>query len=94
MDAFILSRSGILNNVHVSKFTVNGFSYVYNKSYSHITKSSEMDEIKNSCLPISILCVGGRDSTTDILLVVACGLCSVVLSKIFIMVLIGITALM
>jgi hypothetical protein len=81
MDAFILSRSGILNNVHVSKFTVNGFSYVYNKSLSHITKSSEMDEIKASCLPTTILCVGGRDSTTDRLLVVACGSCFVVLSN-------------
>jgi hypothetical protein len=40
-----------------------------------------MDEIKNSCLPTSILCLGGRDSTNDALLVVSCGLCSVVFAK-------------
>ena len=40
-----------------------------------------MDEIKNSCLPTTTLCLGGRDSTNDVLLVVSCALCSVVLTK-------------
>ena len=73
--------SGIQNNVDVIKFTEIGFSYVYNKPYSHYTASSEIDEIKNSCLPTTVLCLGGRDSINDVLLVVACGLCSVVLTK-------------
>jgi hypothetical protein len=72
---------GIQNNVHVSKLTVSGYSYVYNKPYTHVTTSSEMDEIKKSCLPTTILCLGGRDSTNDGLLVVSCGLCSVVFTK-------------
>jgi hypothetical protein len=42
---------GIQNNFDVSKFTVSGFSYVYNIPYSHKTKSSEMDKIQKSCLP-------------------------------------------
>jgi hypothetical protein len=72
---------GIQNNVHVSKLTESGYSYVYNKPYNHVTTSSEMDEIKKSCLPTTILCLGGRDSTNDVLLVVSCGLCSVVFTK-------------
>ncbi len=72
---------GIQNNVHVSKLTESGYSYVYNKPYNHATTSSEMDEIKSSCLPTTYLCLGGRDSTNDVLLVVSCGLCSVVFTK-------------
>jgi hypothetical protein len=72
---------GIQNNVHVSKLTEIGYSYVYNKPYKHKTTSSEMDEIKSSCLPTTSLCLGGRDSTNDVLLVVSCGLCSVVFTK-------------
>jgi hypothetical protein len=72
---------GIQNNIPISRLTDYGYSYVYNKPYNHATKSSEMDEIKNSCLPTTILCLGGRDSTNDVLLVVSCALCSVVLAK-------------
>ena len=39
-----------------------------------------METIKSSCLPSTVLCLGGRDSTNDVLLVVSCGLCSVVLT--------------
>ena len=39
-----------------------------------------MEIIKSSCLPSTVLCLGGRDSTNDVLLVVSCGLCSVVLT--------------
>jgi hypothetical protein len=49
---------GIQNNIHVSKLTESGYSYVYNKPYSHVTTSSEMDEIKESCLPTTNLCIG------------------------------------
>jgi hypothetical protein len=72
---------GIQNNIHVSKLTEMGYSYVYNKPYNHATTSSEMDIIKSSCLPTTILCLGGRDSTNDVLLVVSCGHCSVVFTK-------------
>jgi hypothetical protein len=40
-----------------------------------------MDEIIKSCLPTTNLCIGGRESTNDVLLVVSCGLCSVVFTK-------------
>ena len=40
-----------------------------------------METIKSSCLPSTVLCLGGRDSTNDVLLVVSCGLCSVVLTQ-------------
>jgi hypothetical protein len=40
-----------------------------------------MDEIKRSCSRKTNLCLGGRDSTNDVLLVVACGLCDVVFTK-------------
>jgi hypothetical protein len=72
---------GIQNNIPISTLTNKGYSYVYNKPYNHKTISSEMDEIKNSCLPTSILCLGGRDSTNDVLSVVSCGLCSVIFNE-------------
>ena len=72
---------GIQNNVHVSQLTESGYSYVYNKPYGHVTTSSEMDEIKRSCSRKTNLCLGGRDNTNDVLLVVACGLCDVVFTK-------------
>jgi hypothetical protein len=72
---------GIQNNVHVSKLTESGYSYVYNKPYNHKTTSSEMDEIKKSCLPTTNLCLAGRDSTNDVLLVVSCCLCSVIFTQ-------------
>jgi hypothetical protein len=81
LDDFILLRSGIQKNVHVSKFTTSGFAYVYNMPYNHITKVSEMDAIKKSCLPTTILCLGGRHIVDDVLVVVSCGSCLVVLSK-------------
>jgi hypothetical protein len=40
-----------------------------------------MNKIQKSCLPTTALFLGGRDSTNDVLLVVACGSCSVVLSE-------------
>jgi hypothetical protein len=79
--SFKMFPRGIQNNLHVSKLTENGYSYVYNKPYNHKTTSSEMDEIKKSCLQTTSLCLGGRDSTNGVLLVVSCGLCSVVFTK-------------
>ena len=64
----------------MSSLTNQGYSYVYNEPYSHSTTKSEMETIKSSCLPSTVLCLGGRDSTNDVLLVVSCGLCSVVLT--------------
>ncbi len=72
---------GISNDIPISTLTNKGYSYVFNKPYNHKITSSEMDEIKNSCLPTTILCLGGRESTNDVLLVVSCGLCSVVFTK-------------
>ena len=70
---------GIQNNVHISHFA--GFFYAYKKPYSHITTGTEMDEIKNSCSLTTILCLGGVDNKNQVLRVVSCGFCSVVLSK-------------
>jgi hypothetical protein len=70
---------GIQNNVTISSFV--GFRYAYNKPYSHITTGTEMDEIKNSCSLTTILCLGGVDNKNQVLRVVSCGFCSVVLSK-------------
>jgi hypothetical protein len=81
LDDFILLRSGIQNNVHVSKLTTSGFMYVYNKPYHNATKVSEMEAIKASCLPTTILCLGGRHIVDDVLVVVSCGSCFVVLTK-------------
>ncbi len=70
---------GFQNNVHISHFA--GFFYAYKKPYSHITTGTEMDEIKNSCSLTTILCLGGVDNKNQVLRVVSCGFCSVVLSK-------------
>ncbi len=72
---FLLSLlPSIQNNVPISHFA--GFFYAYNKPYSHITTETEMDEIKNSCSLTTILCLGGRDNISGILLLVPCGFCS------------------
>jgi hypothetical protein len=70
---------GIHNNVPISRFY--GWFYAYNKPYNHKTTSTEIDAIINSCLPTTILCLGGVDNTNNVLRVVSCGFCSVVLSK-------------
>jgi hypothetical protein len=72
---------GISNNIPISTLTNKGYSYVYNKPYTHITTSSEMDEIKSLCLPTTVLCLGGRDITNDVLLVISCALCDDILSQ-------------
>jgi hypothetical protein len=72
---------GISNNIPISTLTNKGYSYVYNKPYTHITTSSEMDEIKSLCLPTTVLCLGGRDITIDVLLVISCALCDDILSQ-------------
>jgi hypothetical protein len=40
-----------------------------------------IDKITESCLPTTNVCLGGRDSTNDVLLVVSCGLCSIVFTE-------------
>jgi hypothetical protein len=82
LNDFIISLYvvNIQNNVQVSQYIEGGFSIVYDKPYSHVTSISEIDEIQKSCLPTSMLCLGGRNST-NVFLVVACGYCSVILSK-------------
>jgi hypothetical protein len=58
-----------------------GYSIVYDKGYFHYTTSAEIDAIRRNCGPKSVLCVGGRDSTTDILVVYVCGLCEIITLK-------------
>jgi hypothetical protein len=75
---------GIQNNVKFSKYA--GFGVVYNKTYDHQTISTEIETIRNSCLPTTILCLGGANMTEknlekNVFRVIACGFCSVVLSK-------------
>jgi len=70
---------GIQNNISISRFA--GFVYAYNKPYSHLTTGTEMDEIKSLCLPTTVLCLGGRDITNDVLLVISCALCDDILSQ-------------
>ena len=70
---------GIQNNISITSLMNKGFSVVYNKTYSHSTTSSEMDAIRSSCKPSTVLCIGGGEY--DTLLVVSCGLCEVVLKN-------------
>ncbi len=65
--------SGILNDQPLSCFVNQGFPVIYNFKYEHYTTSDEINEIRNGCGGSTILCMGGLDSTTNILLVVACG---------------------
>ena len=67
---------GIQNNISITSLINKGFSVVYNKTYGHITTSSEVDAIRSSCKPSTVLCIGGGEY--DNLLVVSCGLCEVV----------------
>jgi hypothetical protein len=73
--------SGILNDEPLSCFLNQGFTVIYNFTYSHITTTTEIKDIRNGCGVSNILCMGGFDSTnSNILLVVACGFCLDVLN--------------
>jgi hypothetical protein len=78
-QVYNIFEPGIQNNVKISNYY--GFSYVHDKTYDHQTISTEIETIRNSCLPTTILCLGVADFIKYEFRVVACGFCSVVLSK-------------
>jgi hypothetical protein len=55
-----------------------GFTVVHQYAYSSGTTSTQISNIRAGCISSTILCVGGRATTSDILLTVACGSCFVV----------------
>jgi len=66
---------GIGNNINYTRFLDFGYLIEYNQFYSHETVSNEIDTISAKCNSTSILCIGGSDVVTNLLLVVACGNC-------------------
>jgi hypothetical protein len=55
-----------------------GFTVVYEYAYSSWTASTQISNIRAGCTSSTILCVGGRATSSDILLTVACGSCFIV----------------
>jgi hypothetical protein len=70
--------SGIFHNYKPSYLLDKGYSIVYDKEYGHITTTAEIDAIRRNCSSSSILCMGGRENSTGLLMTVACGNCEII----------------
>jgi hypothetical protein len=59
-----------------------GYSIVYNKEYSHITTTAEIEAIRFNCGPKSVLCMGDPDSRNeDRMGTFVCGNCEIITRK-------------
>ena len=53
------------HNYKPSYLLDKGFSIIYDKEYSHITTTAEIEAIRFNCGPTSVLCMGDRDSRNE-----------------------------
>jgi hypothetical protein len=61
-----------------------GYSIVYDKVYSHISTTAEIEAIRSNCSPTSVLCMGNRDSRNeDRMPIFVCGNCEIITRKTF-----------
>ena len=59
----------------------DGFKFVYDQLYSHVTTNQELYNIKTKCNnKESIICVGGSDGLNTTLHLVSCGSCLEILT--------------
>jgi hypothetical protein len=56
-----------------------GYTFVYNQPYKQVTEFSDLVEVAQKCDESTILCVGGKDSNTNVYKLISCGNCIQVL---------------
>lgn len=71
----------LANDVTVKNLLNDGYVTVYEYLYSHSTTSKELDNITATCTNNTILCVGGRQSNSQILRLVSCVNCLTITGK-------------
>ena len=64
-------------NVNISVLVSQGYTLVYNKTYSWPTSSAEILSISDNCTSSSVICIGGADLSGNLLLA-ACGNCQAI----------------
>ena len=75
MKSFSIKVEYILSsNIPINELLNQGFETVYDQLYSHGTTTQELYDIKSKCNRESIICVGGSDGLSTLLLV-SCGSC-------------------
>jgi hypothetical protein len=62
------------SNMKINELLNQGFETVYDQLYSYVTTNQELYDIKYKCNRESIICVGGSDGLSTLLLV-SCGSC-------------------
>jgi hypothetical protein len=73
---------GSFHNFEPSYLLDKGYSIVYDKEYSHITTTGEIEAIRFNCGPSSVLCMGDRDSRNeDRMPSFVCGNCEIITRK-------------
>ena len=70
----------LAQNVLISDMKAQGYKVVYDYLYNHDTTWSELNSIKATCSPQSVLCVGGGPQNSDNLLLISCGNCQAVMT--------------
>lgn len=73
--------TGIAKDVSIKAMLSSGYWLVYNNTYGHISKSSEMDEIGKRCKGSTSLCLAGGETGSDNLNLIACGNCFIILQR-------------
>ena len=69
--------SGTVLTITSAQLISEGYTLVYNKPYSWITKAAEILSIGDQCTSTSVICVAGADSSGTLLLA-ACGNCKAI----------------
>ena len=52
-----------------------GYTFVYNQPYKQVTEFSDLVEVAQKWDESTILCVGGKDSNTNVYKLISCGNC-------------------
>ena len=65
----------LANNIPVANLINDGYQIVYERLFSHKTTGGEIDLIAATCNSNTILCAGGRNINSQILILVSCGNC-------------------
>lgn len=68
-------------NVTISEVIDQGYTVIYNFTYSHASTSFELNQIYKTCNTNTIICAGGSLINSNILLLLSCGNCRSILKE-------------
>lgn len=68
-------------NITISEVIDQGYTVIYNYTYSHASTSFELNQIYKMCKTNTIICAGGSLINSNILLLLSCGNCKSILKE-------------